>query len=60
MFRVDMSVNLTICFTVTYGVFGFTTRKFNASAFRTICGVGIVQHLYSVYLRRVTLADLEE
>ena len=41
MFRIELSVQLSIAFAVGYTVFGFSTKTFNNSAFRAILGIGL-------------------
>lgn len=45
---------------VGYGGISIATATFNGSVMRSICGIGVVVHMYAMYLKRVKMANYQE
>ena len=57
-FRVSIGVQGVMATTLTYGVGSVFLGKFNGSVMRSFCGVGIVLHMYALYLKRIKMDDI--
>jgi len=52
-FRVSIGVQSILMSCVAYGGATIAIGKFNGSFMRSICGVGLVLHMYGMYLKRI-------
>ena len=59
VFRMQIGVQLALFTTIGYCAVTMPARLFNASAFRSIAGVGFALQSYVIYLKRIKLGDYE-
>ena len=59
-FRVSLCVQFMLAGLVTYGVGSIAVGKFSGVVMRAACGVGILTHLYAMYLKRVKMDNYQQ
>lgn len=58
-FRVSLGVQGILATCVLYGGVTIATHTFSGTVMRSFCGAGLILHMYSMYLKRVKMDDLQ-